>query len=345
MRNRLDEAKSELLAKAAMVADHHGQRGQTRPDDLAFLRRYSRHVAAEDLVDRDPVDVYGAAASHRQFAQTRPQGTSLVRVYTPTVDEHGWSSGHTVVEVVTDDMPFLVDSVTMALANQDRSVHLVVHPQFVLRRDVAGEVLEICDQGEADPRTAEMPDAVVESWMHVEVDRETDPAVQSAITDGLRRVLRDVREAVEDWPRMRQRAEEIAAELEKNPLPVSSEEVAEAQELLRWLADDHFTFLGYREYELVTVDGEDELRAVPDTGLGILRGAPHRSTSFAKVPPEVRRLAREKNLLNITKANSAATVHRPTRLDYVGVKRFDESGEPVGEWRFLGLSTSTLYST
>jgi len=341
MRNRLDEAKSELLAKAAVVAD---QRGQPRSDELAFLRRYYRHIAAEDLVDRDPVDVYGAAASHRQFAQTRPQGTSLVRVYTPTVDEHGWSSGHTVVEVVTDDMPFLVDSVTMALANQDRSVHLVVHPQFVVRRDVAGEVLEICDQGEADPRTAEMPDAVVESWMHVEVDRETDPAVQSAITDGLRRVLRDVREAVEDWPRMRQRAEEIAAELEKDQLPVSSEEVAEAQELLRWLADDHFTFLGYREYLLDTVEGEDVLRAVTGSGLGILRADQELSGSFAKLPPEVRAKAREKQVLVLTKANSRATVHRHTYLDYIGVKSFDESGEVVGERRFLGLFTSAAYT-
>jgi len=344
MRNRLDEAKSELLAKAAVVADHHGQRGHARPDESAYLRRYYRHVAPEDLLDRDPVDVYGAAASHRQLAQTRPQGTSLVRVYTPSIEEHGWSSGHTVVEVVTDDMPFLVDSVTMALARLDRSVFLVVHPQFVVRRDIAGEVLEIYDQGESDPRTAETADAVVESWMHVEIDRETDPTAQSAIADELRTVLRDVREAVEDWPRMRQRADEIAAELEKDQLPLPGEEVAEAQELLRWLADDHFTFLGYREYVLDTVDGEDVLRAVTGSGLGILRSDQELSGSFAKLPPEVRAKAREKRLLVLTKANSRATVHRPTYLDYIGVKSFDESGEVAGERRFLGLFTSAAYT-
>jgi glutamate dehydrogenase len=344
MRNRLDEAKSELLAKAAVVADHHGQRGHARPDESAYLRRYYRHVAPEDLLDRDPVDVYGAAASHRQLAQTRPQGTSLVRVYTPSIEEHGWSSGHSVVEVVTDDMPFLVDSVTMALARLDRSVFLVVHPQFVVRRDIAGEVLEIYDQGESDPRTAETADAVVESWMHVEIDRETDPTAQSAIADELRTVLRDVREAVEDWPRMRQRADEIAAELEKDQLPLPGEEVAEAQELLRWLADDHFTFLGYREYVLDTVDGEDVLRAVTGSGLGILRSDQELSGSFAKLPPEVRAKAREKRLLVLTKANSRATVHRPTYLDYIGVKSFDESGEVAGERRFLGLFTSAAYT-
>ena len=199
MGDRLDEAKSELLAKAAAAAGH---RGANRPEIEAFLRRFYRHVAPEDLVDRDPVDVIGAAMSHRQFAQTRPQGRSLVRVYTPTVEEHGWSSGHTVVEVVTDDMPFLVDSVTMTLTRRDRAIHLVVHPQFVVRRDIAGELLEVCDVGESDPAVAEMPDALVESWMHIETDRETNPAEQEKITDELRNVLRDVRDAVEDWQRM-----------------------------------------------------------------------------------------------------------------------------------------------
>ena len=340
MGNRLEEAKSELLAKAVSTVGHRGP----RPDMETFLHRYYRHVAPEDVIDRDPVDVFGAAASQRQFAQSRPQGRSLVRVYTPSVEEHGWSSGHTVVEVVTDDMPFLVDSITMALTRRGRSIHLVVHPQFVVRRDVAGELLEVCDIRESDPAVAEMPDALVESWMHIEVDRETDPAAQQAITDELRNVLRDVREAVEDWPRMRQRAEEIAAELEKAQLPVPDEEVAEAQELLRWLADNHFTFLGYREYTLETIDGDDVLRAVTGSGLGILRADQELSGSFAKLSPGVRARAREKRLLVLTKANSRATVHRNTYLDYVGVKAFDESGEVVGERRFLGLLTGPAYT-
>ncbi|HEX6337193.1 MAG TPA: NAD-glutamate dehydrogenase [Jiangellaceae bacterium] len=340
MRNRLDDAKTDLIAKAAGVAD----RGHQRSDDQAFLRRYYRHVAPEDLVDRDPVDVYGAAASHREVAGQRPQGTSAVRVYTPTVDEHGWSSGHTMVEVVTDDMPFLVDSVTMALTRMDRSIHLVVHPQLIVRRDVTGRLLEICDFDVSDPKVAKIEDAVVESWMHVEIDREGSAEELRHIETELQSVLRDVREAVEDWLRMRQRADEIADELVKNNLPVPDDEVAEAEELLRWLADDHFTFLGYREYVLDVQDGEDVLRAITGSGLGILRGDQDLSGSFAKLPPEVRAKAREKRLLVLTKANSKATVHRDTYLDYVGVKTFDAAGEVTGERRFLGLLTSAAYT-
>jgi glutamate dehydrogenase len=339
MRDRLEEAKSELLAKAANVAD----RGR-REDDAALLTRYYRHVAAEDLIDRNPVDIYGAMASHREMAEVRPQGTSAVRVYTPSIDSHGWSSGHTIVEVVTDDMPFLVDSITMTLGQRDCSVRLVVHPQLVVRRDVTGRLIEICDLDVSDPRVEDIADTVVESWMQIEIDRETDPESLAGIEADLTDVLRDVREAVEDWPRMRQRAEEIAEELKTSELPVSDDELTEAVELLRWLADDHFTFLGYREYLLDKVEGEDVLRAVTGSGLGILRADQDMSGSFAKLPAEVRAKAREKRLLVLTKANSKATVHRGTYLDYIGVKTFDDAGEVTGERRFLGLFTSTAYN-
>ncbi|WP_166356210.1 NAD-glutamate dehydrogenase [Phytoactinopolyspora limicola] len=352
MRNRLEEAKSDLLAKAAAVAERGGvsrqlpagvTNGSGPPAAESFLRRYYRHVAPEDLVDRDPLDIFSAAASHRRTAEQRPQGSSIVHVFTPTVDEHGWSAGHTVVEVVTDDMPFLVDSVTMALHSDDNTIHLIVHPQITVRRDVTGKLLEIIDIDDNDARLAGMPDAVVESWMYVEIDRCDDPAEQRHIEDSLRRALRDVRDAVEDWPRMRQRCEEIADALDTATLPVPEEEVEEARELLRWLADEHFTFLGYREYLLEEIDGDDVLRAVTGTGLGILRADQDVSGSFAKLPAEVRAKAREARLLVLTKANSKATVHRSAYLDYIGVKMFDDAGQVVGERRFLGLFTSAAY--
>ncbi|NEE02455.1 NAD-glutamate dehydrogenase [Phytoactinopolyspora halotolerans] len=340
MRNRLEEAKSELLAKAAAVAerDRHD-----RHADEWFLRRYYRHVASEDLVDRDPVDIFGAAASHRRAAEYRPQGTAVVDVFTPTVDEHGWSTGHTVVEIVIDDMPFLVDSITMALHNNDSLIRLIVHPQIIVRRDVAGNLLEIIDLDDNDARLGEIPDAVVESWMHVEIDRRDDPEEQQRIEELLRHALRDVRDAVEDWQRMRQRAIDLAESLTPDTLPVPEEEVEESRELLRWLADDHFTFLGYREYLLEEIDGDDALRAATGSGLGILRADQDLSGSFAKLPPEVRAKAREKRLLVLTKANSKATVHRDAYLDYIGVKIFDDDGEVIGERRFLGLLSSAAY--
>ncbi|MGW2637189.1 NAD-glutamate dehydrogenase [Streptomyces sp. NPDC001348] len=366
MQTKLDEAKAELLERAARVAENspvggHLPTGTTgegvpgtpgSPDQesmLAFLQRYYLHTAPEDLADRDPVDVFGAAVSHYRLAENRPQGTANVRVHTPTVEENGWTCSHTVVEVVTDDMPFLVDSVTNELTRQGRGIHVVIHPQFVVRRDLTGKLIEVLPTPPAD---GDLPhDAHVESWIHVETDRETDRADLKQITSDLLRVLSDVREAVEDWEKMRDAALRMADELPAESVPgdLAAPEVEEARELLRWLAADHFTFLGYREYQL---RGDDSLAAVPGTGLGILRSDPHHSDdeqhpvspSFERLPADARAKAREHKLLVLTKANSRATVHRPSYLDYIGVKKFDENGEVVGERRFLGLFSSAAYT-
>ncbi|MYS14217.1 NAD-glutamate dehydrogenase [Streptomyces sp. SID4982] len=362
MQTKLDEAKAELLDRAARVAENspvggHLPTGTTSegtpgtPDGeavLAFLQRYYLHTAPEDLADRDPVDVFGAAVSHYRLAETRPQGTANVRVYTPTVEENGWTCSHTVVEVVTDDMPFLVDSVTNELTRQGRGIHVVIHPQVVVRRDLTGKLIEVLT---TTPHGDLPHDAHVESWIHVETDRETDRADLKQISADLLRVLSDVREAVEDWEKMREAAVRIADGLKDEPQPADlpAAEVEEARELLRWLSADHFTFLGYREYELL---GDDSLSAKPGTGLGILRSDPHHSEddehpvspSFERLPADARAKAREHRLLVLTKANSRATVHRASYLDYIGVKKFDADGNVVGERRFLGLFSSAAYT-
>ncbi|MFJ4688306.1 NAD-glutamate dehydrogenase [Streptomyces sp. NPDC088789] len=359
MQTKLDEAKAELLERAARVAENSpvggylptGTTDSGIPDRdaaLAFLQRYYLHTAPEDLTGRDPVDIFGAAYSHCRLAENRPQGTASVRVHTPTVEENGWTCSHSVVEVVTDDMPFLVDSVTNELTRQGRGIHVVIHPQIVVRRDVTGKLIEVLP----GPPVGDLPhDTHIESWIHVETDRETDRADLKQITADLLRVLSDVRETVEDWGKMRDAAVRLAEGLPEEAVPadVSAHEAEEARELLRWLAADHFTFLGYREYEL---RDDDSLAAVPGTGLGILRADPHHaadeahpvSPSFERLPADARAKAREHKLLVLTKANSRATVHRPSYLDYIGVKKFDQDGNVVGERRFLGLFSSAAYT-
>ncbi len=339
VQSRGSESRSELLAAAAALAGH-ADSDRTRQ----YLERYYQHVADEDLLLRRPEDVLGAAGSQRELAAERPVGRANVRVFTPTVDEHGWSTGHTVVEVVTDDMPFLVDSVTAELSKGGHAIHLVVHPQVVVRRDAEGHLVELVDLP-AEERDTLPYDCVLESWMHLEIDRETDRGALDQIANGQRRVLEDVREAVEDWPKMRERAERLAEDLDQHPpVGVDADEVLEARRLLQWLADDNFTFIGYREYTLAQVDGEDVLHADQGTGLGVLRYDQKVSGSFGRLPAEVRTRAREPHLLILTEANSRSTVHRPAYLDYVGVKRFDDQGRVVGERRFLGLFTSAAYT-
>ncbi|GAB2445908.1 NAD-glutamate dehydrogenase [Nocardioides hungaricus] len=352
------EPDLSVLLSGAIELARSGKGTGGPPHDAVdtLLRTYYRHVAVEDLAGRSDVDLYGAFASHYRLADSRPQGTARVRVFTPTTAEHGWSAdGHSVVEVVVDDMPFLVDSLTMELSRQLRDVHIVIHPLLDVTRDITGAVQDVRPAAAGEDASGDaqdgMGEVVRESWMHVEIDRLAEGEDVAEIEDAVQRVLRDVRESVEDWPKMHAQVADIVHELSTDPpAGVDRAEARQARDLLQWLADDHFTFLGYREYALEKRDDGQEsgqkmgeyLRAVPGSGLGILRADQDMSTS-GRLPEAAAAKAREKTVLVLTKANSRSTVHRPAYLDYIGVKRF-ENGEVVGERRFLGLYSSAAYT-
>ncbi|MFJ8581262.1 NAD-glutamate dehydrogenase [Micromonospora sp. NPDC093277] len=327
-----------LVAQAVALAgnDH---------DAATLVDRFWRFAPDEELIGFTAEEMLDAARAHRDLAQQRVPGELKLRIHEPDANQH-----HTVIEIVTDDMPFLVDSVTALLNTYHLDVHLLVHPLVVVRREPLGRLTEVSADVEPDDAIA---GDLVESWMHVEIDPVRDPAEREKLRKELQRVLTDVREAVEDWPKMRQRALALADELaaartsDSRP-PVPEKDITDSVELLRWLAHDHFTFLGYREYRLVDTDGTDggqALEAVLGTGLGILRSDSPEARSLSSMTPEAHEKVLEKRLLIITKANSRATVHRSAYLDYIGFKIFNEAGEVVGERRFLGLFSTAAYRT
>jgi glutamate dehydrogenase len=314
---------------------HASSAGQQSTE--AFLRRYFRGVAEEELQARGAKTLAAAAIRHLADGMSRQPGRAVVRVFNPTIERDGYVSPHTIVTIICDDMPFLVDSIGMAASQEGLAVHLIVHPVIEVKRDRRGRLREIVEPG--------TPGAHAESWQFVEVDRETDPEKLTALATRLDAALDDVRSSVIDWVEMRRRAQDLAAGLETEPLPLASTEILEARALLEWMADNHFTFLGARYYRLER--GRSTDRLVPDvkSGLGLLRAnRPGHPAHSVTLTGEVRAHARDRQLLVITKANTIATVHRATYLDYVGVKSFDAQGQVNGEQRFVGLWTSTAYS-
>ena len=305
----------------------------------AFVARYYAGTAFEDLAESDVANLYGAALAHWNFLRTRSPGTPKLRVYNPQLEQHGWQSTHTIVEIVTDDMPLLVDSVRMALNRRGLTTPLVIHPVMQFRRDDEGRAIAVVAGGTRED------EYLTEAVMHLEVDRQSDQDILDGIVADIESVLRDVSAAVEDWLPMREKLAEIISELETNPPPLGAEELEQGRAFLKWV-DAHFTMLGYREYELVEADGEDQLRGIAGSGLGVQRGQVGAGVSktFASLPPAVRQLAHEPHLLVITKANTRATVHRPGYLDHIGIKRFDAEGKVIGVRRFRGLYTSAAYN-
>lgn len=297
-------------------------------EEQALIERIFEHVATEDLTERDPAHLAAATRSLAELARGRA-GKTVVAVFTPSSDTHGWTSPRTIVQICTDDSPFLVDSITEAISAIGYRVHLIVHP-IVPAGTAAGA------SGEGS-----------ESWMHIEISRLADAAAHEQVRTTLERVLADVSKAVADWQPMRGVCLEVVDEITNSrPSTVPAEEAAAVAEFLTWLTHDQFTFLGYREYSLTHVAGEGgsqelALAPVPGTGLGILG---EEASHVSRLRPEAQATAREPRLLTITKANSRATVHRSAYLDYIGIRTFDAEGNVTGERRFLGLFTSSTYA-
>ncbi|MFC5474720.1 NAD-glutamate dehydrogenase [Paraherbaspirillum soli] len=344
MRTAAEEKKQQQLANMGNFAS------ERLPADIfapmqPFLADYYTQVGEEQILSRSNEDLYGAAVAHWQFARHFKSGAPRVRVYNPHIDEHGWESAHTVIEIVNDDMPFLVDSVTTEINHLGLTLHAVIHPIFRVWRDAAGQVVKI--RRPSDDSAADSGDARLESYIHIEVDRCTEAARLEEIQTGVLKVLGDVRAAVEDWRVMQSAATNAIDELKQLNYgdPAQQAEIAEARAFLEWMIEDHFTFLGYHDYELMVSDGENYLQSVAGSGLGILRDSLRSADSadITKLPIGAQGVIEARSPVFITKANSRATVHRPGYLDYVGVKRYDAAGKVTGERRFLGLYTSTAY--
>ena len=307
-----------------------------RPSEAqVFVTEFFARTAPGDFELHDAPTWAALLADLLQFAQKREPGGCKVRVFNPVDAENGWSGAGTVVQAVTDDSPFLVDSAGMAIAAAGLQVRAVIHPVLMMKRDADGTLQALADEA-----------GNAESVMHFEVDRVTDTAELGALASAVEGALSDVRAAVKDWPSMRARMLEVAADLPQRRLPVDAEGIAEARSFLEWVADDHFSFLGYREYEVAAVDGDEVLRAVETSGLGILRGS-ERSVA----PRSLRSLAATDlpqsgamDAIILTKTNARSHVHRPGYMDYIGVLKFDATGKPVAEQRFLGLFTSSAYT-
>ncbi len=332
MLGEAERRKSEIIQRVVELARTRlaGAKGVTA---AAFLERYYANVAAEDLADATVEDLYGGAIALWQFGRARKPGEAKVRVYNPRLAEHGWSSRHTVIEIVNDDMPFLVDSVTAEINRREITVHLVIHPIMPVKRD---------DKGVASAIAA---DGAPESFMHVEIDEQGAPETLAALQADVLRILADVRITVADWKAMLTRMNEVIAELTERPPPVPASEVESARAFLSWLASNHFTFLGYREYEF---SGEGRANVAASRGLGLCRDDSFiifdGLRNLSQLPPDVQEFVRQPRLLKITKSNRRSTVHRAVHFDTIGVKTFDASGKVVGERVFLGLFTSAAYS-
>src|SRR4051812_28326468 len=332
--------KRQLLARAAEAARSAGRElptGCTEDDLPALLQRYYWSEPAAEVLGHEPAELAELALGHLKLAEVRPPGSA-------TVDVQRLPDGRAVIRLVTDDMPYLVDSVTAEVVRQGVTLAHIVHPVVVVRRDLRGRIKAFCDSSLAAGCGS---DALTESWMAVVVDGTLDAEAGADLVTGLRTVLDDVRAVDEDAERLRGRVLELATRLEELPSAPAgvdpADDPAEAAALLRWLADGNFVFLGAREVDLVQSRGKAAARAVHGTGLGVLRSDTDMTASVAGMPEATRSPAR--HLVEVTKADARSPVHRRVWLDLIAVNLPATDGDVARQLRFVGLFPSTAYTS
>ncbi len=302
------------------------------PEGLSdHLGHYFDNIDAVNFAGVDPEDLHGAAVQHYHLGQSRQPGKTSIALYTPSFDRHGWHSPHTVIDIVTDDMPFLVDSVTMAINNRNLTIHRLLHPVFGIVRDETGALKKSAERGAAGTHN--------ESWIHLEIDRIGSGQPMEELREALASVLEDIRTAVDDFPKMRERAKTTADSLG----PIPSGEREEIAEFLQWLSGENFVFLGYAYYPADTAAGE--ISSAPGEGLGLLQRADHPrfGNYLAGLPNRLADIEKFPSALVLTKANARSIVHRSGYLDLIGVQERDADGRLTGMHAFVGLYAAHVY--
>jgi glutamate dehydrogenase len=308
-----------------------------------FARQHYAHIPLEELVSRRFSDTYGAVLAAWQFLQKRDAEETPVAVFNPELESDGWQSTHTVIFILHPNMPFLIDSLRMAINRRDIGTHSLQHSIFQVERDTSGKLKKLFP----NPAKKASERAGFEAFIVLEIDRHSDPKDLRSLEEELQAVLHEVRIAVGDFGVMQDRVREICKELEGTTAGISKDDREEAQAFLKWMADDHFTFLGYDEYDFVSDKSGMEVRRVDNSELGILRVNNERSDKVRlnELPQRTRHeMTRTDDVFIFAKSAQRSRVHRPAYPDYIAVKKFDSKGEVVGERRFLGLYTARVYN-
>jgi glutamate dehydrogenase len=286
----------------------------------------------------DDDELWAQIESTLDFVAARGNTPIAVRVFDPTLTADGYAAPGTVVDVNIDDSPFLVDSVTAAIEGFGQSVAMEVHAVLGAVRSGTGELLDLTPARGAEHR---------ESVQHYLLDRRLDDSERAELDSRLCSVLADVQAAVRDFEPMQQIVHRMKEVARDGGPRYSPDVITEAEEFLDWLLDLNFIFLGYREYSFDEHDGEPCLCVVPGSGLGILSdtSSSHYATPVpvSRLPSDLRSRYEEGFLVTVSKTNRASTVHRPTRMDYVGVRHIGDDGSVIGEARLIGLFTSRAY--
>jgi glutamate dehydrogenase len=303
-----------------------------------FTRQFYARIMNPDLERVDAVLAASVAASAYEFVQKRERDKPKIRVIQPQKRKHGYDLSSVVVELLNDDMPFLVDSLSAELTRHGFTIRETYHPIFQVQRDPKGNFKSLGSLQEKG--SAFKP----ESFIHFEISAMPEGMTEEQLENDLLWIIQHVRAAVQDWQQIVVKVEQTIADVQHAPYTYDKEMAREVKDFLYWIIERNFVFLGYAEYKLSNSKNGDTLTCPDDSRLGVLKISDDlMAADSGTLPPEAGHFLRSQQLIEITKSSRRSAVHRPVPMDTISIKRFDDKGKIIGEVRFVGLFTSNVY--
>jgi glutamate dehydrogenase len=304
----------------------------------AFAQAYTARIPEAESPILTPEELNAELVDAFRFLAARGNEAAAIRVFDPARSDHGYDAPGSILEIVTDDSPFLIDSILALLFRRGYVIARHFHPVIGTIRDEEGALLDVVKSRDTTHR---------ESFQHYELSHTLDADAAAELTKAVAALLGGVRRVVSDFGAMQEAVETMIGYAREDAEFFPDEDVEETVALLEWLLDDNFIFLGYREYEIVDQAGEPALVIAGGSGLGLLaeesRSRYAEPVPLADLPQDLRQRYEDGDELVISKTNSYSTVHRAARMDYIGLRLVDEKGTLEGEARLIGLLTSKAY--
>ena len=336
----LVEGSPSVILKSVAKLIQQKVSTETAPLLEQFSSLLYSNISSLDLEHRNESDMYGATLSLWNALNGHQDDSPVIKVFNPQVSKNGWKSSHTIIEIIVKDMPFLVDSVRIALSRLGLSPHLLLNAPINIVRNDKNVITHLSASSAKLLKTTS-----VETVFFIEIDRQTEQLALDDVAKELRSVVSDISLTVGDWQPMLARLKAVVGEVKKAKTPCSQKEKKIALEFLEWVSENNFTIMGYRSYDVKALKGDVALEANVKTSLGLMKNSTGtKQRLISSLSESAREFALGDNLLILTKTNSRSRVHRPAQLDYIGVKRFDKDGNVIGEDRFIGLFGSAYYT-
>lgn len=310
---------------------------KTQPLVIEITNQLYRNVSQSDLQQRQEADLFGAVVSLWHHLNSQISSQASVRVFNPSLRQDGWKSTHTVLEIVVPDTAFLVDSIKMTLTRHGMTSHFMANTPLQIEFE-SEDKFNIVSMNQSQ--------GAMYSIFHIEIDRLADESKMKALENELLSVLADTQLVVHDWKPMVEQLNRVIDEIQASKtIPIGQDRLEEAIAFLRWLGEHNFTFMGFKEYILGDFEGEEALLPTQTPALGVFKTEQRvRAAKLSDFPQSARLEVHKPELLILTKGNTQSRIHRPAYTDYIGIKKFDEKGNVIGEYRFTGLYTSAVYN-